>query len=261
MGELAAALALDRSVRVNGARQARAIPGGIVIRHPSLPSIHHLNAVVLEAPLAGALRDPEAIGALAERHLGDLGHRHVVADGGEPLAPGLRERGWRVQRTVFMVWRGTSPPAADPRARRTGEDELRGLQLELYAEERHGQHPDPVADALVAALVAGQDAVRAGSRSFCFVAGEDERALSACTLFVAHDAAMIDEVGTLRAHRGRGLAKAVVTAALRHALDLGARLVAIPADAEDWPQLIYAGLGFEPVGVQHAFTRTVGSEQ
>jgi hypothetical protein len=28
----------------------------------------------------------------------------------------------------------------------------------------------------------------------------------------------------------------------------------VPADADDWPQVIYAGLGFEPVGTQVHFT-------
>ena len=65
---------------------------------------------------------------------------------------------------------------------------------------------------------------------------------------------MVEEVATLTAYRERGLAKAVVGRAVREALRWGADLVTIPADADDWPQVIYAKLGFEPVGIQVSFT-------
>ena len=55
---------------------------------------------------------------------------------------------------------------------------------------------------------------------------------------------MIEEVGTLASHRERGLAKAVVSAAIRSAGEWGADLIVVPADADDWPQLLYAKLGF-----------------
>jgi hypothetical protein len=33
----------------------------------------------------------------------------------------------------------------------------------------------------------------------------------------------------------------------------------VPADADDWPQIIYAGLGFVPIGRQITFTLRSGS--
>jgi predicted GNAT family acetyltransferase len=79
------------------------------------------------------------------------------------------------------------------------------------------------------------------------------------TLFIGLDAAgariaMVEEVATVRAFRERGLAQAVICAAVGAALAEGARLIVIPADAEDWPQLLYAKLGFEPLGIQVALT-------
>jgi GNAT superfamily N-acetyltransferase len=69
--------------------------------------------------------------------------------------------------------------------------------------------------------------------------------------------AMIDEVGTLRAYRQRGLARAVVSAAVGAARAWGAGLIVVPADADDWPQLMYRRLGFAPVGIQVSLTLRV----
>jgi GNAT superfamily N-acetyltransferase len=66
--------------------------------------------------------------------------------------------------------------------------------------------------------------------------------------------AMVEQVATLRLYREQGLAKAVVSGALRAAAEWGADHVVVPTDADDWPQLLYAGLGFEPVGRQVTFT-------
>jgi predicted GNAT family acetyltransferase len=71
---------------------------------------------------------------------------------------------------------------------------------------------------------------------------------------------MIDEVATLRPHRERGHGRAAIVAALAVALDAGRDPIVVPADADDWPQLLYAKLGFEPIGRQLSFTLTVGSD-
>jgi GNAT superfamily N-acetyltransferase len=67
--------------------------------------------------------------------------------------------------------------------------------------------------------------------------------------------ALVEQVATLRAEREQGLARATVSAALHRAAGWGAELVALATDAEDWPQLMYAGLGFRPLGVQWACGR------
>ena len=57
------------------------------------------------------------------------------------------------------------------------------------------------------------------------------------------------------AHRRRGLARAVVRAALRSALGAGHDLVFLVADEADWPKELYREIGFEPLGVTRAFHR------
>jgi GNAT superfamily N-acetyltransferase len=135
---------------------------------------------------------------------------------------------------------------------------MRALQLAALREEA------PEIDArtgLVARLVATQSRLRSTTPCRCFGAGEvaGEPAAS-CALFLDDDVggrrvATVEEVGTLVAHRGRGLARAVVSAAVAHAARWGADLIVVPADADDWPQLMYARLGFAAIGRQVALTR------
>ena len=112
---------------------------------------------------------------------------------------------------------------------------------------------------LVDQLVVAQRALRAGTPARGFGAGDGDGLQSMCTLFLSTDVqrlrvAMIDEVGTLRGHRERGLARAVVLAAVAAAGTWGADLIAVPADADDWPQLMYTRLGFAPLGRRVALT-------
>ncbi|MGZ4246534.1 MAG: GNAT family N-acetyltransferase, partial [Solirubrobacteraceae bacterium] len=114
---------------------------------------------------------------------------------------------------------------------------------------------------LVARLVATQRRLRATTGMRCFGAGDpDGEPASMCTLFLDPDVngrrvAMLTDVGTRVAHRERGLARAVVFAAVADAGVWGAELIVVAADADDWPQLMYSALGFESVGRQVALTR------
>jgi GNAT superfamily N-acetyltransferase len=113
----------------------------------------------------------------------------------------------------------------------------------------------------VARLVATQSRLRDTTPCRCFGAGEPGgEPASMCALFLDADVngrrvATIEEVGTLVAHRRRGLAGVVVSAAVSDAGRWGADLIVVPADADDWPQVMYAGLGFEPIGRQVTLTR------
>lgn len=263
---LLSARAFDRAVRARGATRTIALEHGLVVLHDDLPMLHHLNALLLDSPLAPGF-DAAAVDQLAERHLGHLGHRHVVLDdtsAAERLDPQLQGQGWTRARSLYMVWR--REPDQTPRpglARELSEEQARSVQRAMIAEEAPaGPAGSAVTEALVAQLVAGQQAVRAGTRSRCFGAVQDAVVAASCTLFLEREAGgigMIEEVGTLTAHRRRGLARAVVCAALDAARGQGCDPIIVPVDEDDWPQLLYAKLGFEPLGGQVAFTRSVGS--
>jgi GNAT superfamily N-acetyltransferase len=254
-------MAFDRTVRVGGATSVTEIPAGLVIRHSELPTLYHLNALLLDAPLAPGLRDSLALTALADEQLAELGHRHVVlddADAAEELAAALALKGWVQQRVLLMLRVREPDRSSQPGlARRLTAEEAHALQLEITAAEAPGETgaKGAVADALVRMLVSGQEALRAGTRSLVFGAAlEGGPAASMCTLFAGDGIAMIEEVGTLERFRGRGLARAVVSAAVDAALELGCERIFVPADADDWPQLLYVKLGFEPVARQVSFT-------
>lgn len=262
--DLAAALAVDRAVRRRAAREAIPVAQGLVVRHQELYDVHYLNAVLVDASAAAGLGADGAV-TLAERWLGDLGHRHLVFDdgaAGELVADALTGHGWERRRTVYMVLATGATGAAgaaDPRAREISGAEMEVIQLASLREEVPAATARP---GLAARLAATQTALRAGTPARCFGAGEDGALQAMCTVFLDAEAAgrriaMIEEVGTLLAHRGRGLARAVVGAAVAAARGWGAELVVVPADADDWPQLMYARFGFTPAGRQVTLTRRV----
>lgn len=261
--DLRDALAADRAIRRRAAHEAIALPSGLALRHPQLADVHYLNAVLLDrSPPAPSQLDAGAVVAEADRWLGDLGHRHVVFDdaaAGEAVAERLAPEGWERSRILYMAFAGDpSAVATDPRARPISDAEMQALQLAGLRAEA------PEVDAragLVERLVATQAALRRSTPSRCFGAGDPGGAPgSMCTLFLDEDVngrrvATVEEVGTLPDQRGRGLARAVVGVAIAHAARWGAELIVVPADADDWPQLMYARLGFAPVGRQTTLTR------
>jgi GNAT superfamily N-acetyltransferase len=263
--DLALALAADRAVRCRAALEAIPLAEGLALRHPELYDVHYVNAVLLDAtPPARVDLTGSEVAALAERCLGDLGHRHVVFDdagSGERAAAQLASAGWERSRTVYMAFADDpSGLVGDPRARAISEVEMGAFQLTSLREEA------PEADArtgLVARLAATQSRLRTTTPCRCFGAGESGGGpASACALFLDDDVsgrrvATVEEVGTLVAHRGLGLARAVVATAVAHAARWGADLIIVPADADDWPQLMYARLGFAAIGRQVTLTRRI----
>ena len=107
-------------------------------------------------------------------------------------------------------------------------------------------------------LISAAHAQLAGMSGRRFAAGEGAGVQSMCQLLLDDDVqgtamACVEQVATLQSHRLRGLARAVSAAAMAAAIDWGAELIMVPADREDWPQLIYAGLGCEIVGTVTSF--------
>jgi GNAT superfamily N-acetyltransferase len=81
-----------------------------------------------------------------------------------------------------------------------------------------------------------------------FVAPAAGEPLSACRLLRRDGIGQVEDVGTLEHARERGYAKATVTAAVAAAKAAGDTTIFLTAEAADWPQLLYARLGFETVG-------------
>jgi hypothetical protein len=262
--ELTAALSADLAARLRACRGSVAIDGGWVIRDDRLAAVHHLNAIVLgtTSPLDQVAFDADAIEALSRRGQPEFQDRCVVIDDevvAERLAAQLRQRGWEQQRTLFMALRSEPSRALrDVRAQMIDEHELRSLQLACLQQEVAGPS---VPSELPGLLADAQVQLRKTTTSLRFGAGQPgAEAASSCTLFLDADVAgrrvaTVEAVATLREHREHGLARAAVSMALRAAGEWGAELIVVPADADDWPQLMYASLGFRALGRRWQFTR------
>jgi hypothetical protein len=216
--------------------------------HDGLPRVWVLNQLSVDAPTDAS----GLIGALDDlyRH---LAHRRAFVESeevGERLAPALRDAGWLVERDVFMVVRRERDRPAQPGlAREVDEATIRAVEAQTIGEEPYGE--PAVVDQLLASRAAFG---RAGGARYFVAASEG---VDAChtTLYSDGVVAQIEDVGTLKAMRRRGLARAACSAALDAAIAAGHELVFIVADDEDWPRELYAKLGFDPVGRPWAFTR------
>jgi GNAT superfamily N-acetyltransferase len=249
-GELAAALNRALVWRACPADSRSELPGGWSTRLPQAPLVRHVNAVRLaRCPSADELEQR------AGQMQAGLPFRHVVIEDAGPaerLAQELQRRGWSRERVVLMALEEeVAARDADPRAREIDEAAMIVLQRRVFEEENIGPRADPE---LPAQMSGADAAMRAATDCRRFAAGDgvDGEPVSMATLYLDPDVdgqrvALVESVATLRRCREQGLGNAVVGAAVRAARDWGAALVAIATDADDWPQVWYAGLGFEPV--------------
>lgn len=217
---------------------------GSIYRSPSLPLVWDANFVqVRERGLA-----PAELRALAEEALAGVGCDTLTIEiedeeDGRRIAGLCRaEDGWEVETTGYMVWREET--------KRKPATAAREQPLEAFEELRR-QLIEAVLDHARAAeipqLVEREQRVGAviGDRWFTAPATEPS---AACRLQQLGDLAQIEDVATLPAARGQGLAQSVVLAALAAALELAPTAIFIPVDVNDTPQRLYEKLGFRTIG-------------
>lgn len=249
------ALAFERGYYARAAAAAAAHPLGLSLRDARFPRAHMLNQLWVTATAAVTSAELEAeLDALQ----GDLSDRVAFLEDdllGSVLAPELRERGFTCEPHLYMSLRRARDrePAAGL-ARAATSAEYASLEARVTREYPHGSDPEVVAD-LSGARRALRGAVR---RSLLVIGPAVGTPVAHATLLCGDGVAQLEDVATLASARGRGLARAVCTFALDAAGD--AALTFLVADAEDWPRDFYARLGFEPVGVSWAVTRTASQE-
>jgi len=178
-----------------------------------------------------------------------LRHRKIEALGGaDALVDGFAAAGWTAERVVVMLLRPDSDRrGATPDVREVGFDPVRGLMEQWYGESMSAAEAHDLADA-------DADTAEASGGRYFLVEREGDAA-ACCVLLGADGIGQVEEVYTSKAHRGAGLASAVVRAAIAASEERGDDLVMIMADADDWPQRLYERLGFETVDVFRTFTR------
>jgi ribosomal protein S18 acetylase RimI-like enzyme len=225
-------------------------------RHPlgeaffddALPNVWVLNELSVDAET-----DAPALVAALDDLFGQLPHRRAfveVPEVGARLAPAMRAEGWLVERDVFMeLRRERDRPPAPGLAREVDEVAIRAVEARTIGEAPYGKPH------IVEQLLASRSAFGRAGRARYFVASAD--GVDAChtTLYSDGVTAQVEDVGTLKAFRRRGLARAACCAAIDAALAAGHEHVFIVADDEDWPKELYARLGFDAIGTPWCFTR------
>lgn len=245
MSDLARAIAFMRDLDDRCAGRIVRFRFGAALFHDRLRRVYDLNFLRV-----GSESSADALAAEAERLQAHLGHRFVKIDDdalGRRVEPGFRALGWKPERHVVMPHR-REPPKRDLSAvREVDYETLRPVWAE-------GISSEPWADEdVVRQLVEQKRVIGKAIHTRYFAAVLDGAPVSYCELYSDGQTAQIEAVLTLEAYRGRGLASAVVLAALGEARRADHELVFLVADAGDWPQELYRKLGFEPVGRTHRF--------
>ncbi len=225
------AIAFMRNVDERAAESVVPFRWGRALISRRLDRVYDLNFLIADRVQEAGAPD---LDAEAERIQGDAGlsHRRVNVDdrpAAERLSPAFGRLGYAPERFVIMAHR-----------RRPDHDvDTAGVQ-------------DP---RVVQQLLAKQELSAQGTRTRYFAALVDGAVASSCELRSEGDTAQVETVETLPEFRQRGLSRAVASAALRGAA--GYAFVFLVTDAEDWPQHYYRRLGFEPVGIESRFLRTI----
>jgi len=236
----------DRVARAAGSerrlaeRRAAAVvhlDGATAVLDPRIPASYEHNSLWLDAPLAAA-----DLRALADRVLGRFDHRRVVAE--HPLPTGL---GGDLDEERLMVLGpdvATPPPSTGVEAVTT--EVMARLWGPAWRREVPGIGHDAVAD-----LIRREPLNDAHVRVVDLAVLDGDRVPIASTqLRVDGATAEVTAVMTDPAHRGRGLATAVVLDAVRRAREAGCDVIWLHALADDWPRGWYERLGFEDAGVR-----------
>lgn len=220
---------------------------------PSLPLVWDLNWALIEQPGLSAAE----VMAAADEALAAFEHRTVAIRGEEDGARLAREfeavPGWEAEATVYLVWKGARPSPPAVATRETPLAGLKDLRRELI---RAGLHPEATdLEATTEQLLEMNRRFSAAAGDRWFVAPSGIPA-SACCLLSGEGIGQVEDVGTLPAARGQGLAQGVVLAAANASREAGHRTTFLSADADDWPRLMYEKLGFQPCGAMQVLRRT-----
>jgi ribosomal protein S18 acetylase RimI-like enzyme len=233
-----------RDIEDRAAQRIQPVHGGVALFDDRIPNIWMANQLRLDATTDLTAAE---VAAEADRVQGSasLRHRRVTvqdAATGRRLAPDLRARGWEIERLVVMVRRQPPALAIDTQSVRELKD---GSWKSFRRRTAEIDSMDPVTSGQMERAIETLVST-VGLRTFG--AAVDGMVVSACDLFSDGATAQIEAVVTLEEYRNRGLASAVVMAAVQEALSMHHDLVFLVANADDWPRSLYKKLGFEEVG-------------
>jgi ribosomal protein S18 acetylase RimI-like enzyme len=255
MAELERAWEFECALQDRFARSRTEFELGTALFDDSLRRVYDANFVRFERgfdELTGA-----SVEAAADALQASMRHRKVVIpdeQAGARVAEELKGRGWRYYTLVTMAYRGADPARVRDPAHQRPVEEVDPVALRS-ARERALDDGRRDAEAR-RQIVAFTELMAAATPTRLFAARADRHEIgSFCALFQGEGIGQIDEVTTVEQYQRRGLAAAVVRAAVRASLQDGDELTFLVADEADWPKDWYARLGFEPVGRRYELLR------
>jgi GNAT superfamily N-acetyltransferase len=224
---------------------------GRVMLNSEFPRVWDMNFFLVESAPEGTTAQ-EVAAQCARIFAGHaVAHRKVVVDRecfGKSLVPGFRTLGWEHERDVVMVHRRT--PDRAPAASAAREMSLEDIIPTFENAARRAFDDTPTAQQ----ILARNYLLRERGRARFFAAEQDGVPASHCELYSDGTTAQVESVTTLERYQGRGLARAVVLAAVDAAQASGCDFVFLRADDAGWPKELYRKLGFDPVGRTFAWT-------
>lgn len=225
---------------------------GTAFLDAAFPVRYDANHLWIEDPVPDVTAD-ELI-AEADRILGGagLGHRKVMVareDDGRRLAIGFAEQGYRVSPLLTMAVLGEPDGPVDTAAVEVVDFATARLALETVTlREPYGTSPE-----VVRQLTDYHDKILEALDGRVYVVRDEGQIAAYCELYLLDGVAQVEDVNTLEEYRGRGYAKAVVSAAVRDARAAEAEVIFLYADAEDWPRHLYRKLGFRDLGTSYEY--------
>jgi GNAT superfamily N-acetyltransferase len=247
--EFARALAFQRETITLVADDVTPISEGWLIRTPSLPLVWALNQV----RIAGAIEFDDAV-SLTGRHQRELPYRQLMVESDETgarMEDRFRASRWRVDCEVTMVL--VSGPDRRVQTDAVFEPSAEPVLELLRRWNAEDQSHAPTAEEQDQLSEYWQQEFRARDARLLGVRGRSGALAAVTMLYSDGETAQVENVYTAPEERGQGFARALVSRAVELGAEGGHELTFIVADDYDWPKLLYARLGFEPVGRTWAF--------
>jgi ribosomal protein S18 acetylase RimI-like enzyme len=226
---------------------------GPVVVNTHLPLVHDLNFLRAEHPDGASA---EELADEAERVQGaapGVRHRRVNVRSEEvraELEPQFVKLGWEPQRFVLMAHRREPDRPAAAAVREVDEPTLRPLWAQAIRDLPHGKDEE-----LVRQILEHRRLVFEAITTRLVAAEVDGKLVAHAELYSENGIGQVENVVTLSAFRGRGLARAVVLWGVEESRAAGNDLTFLVADADDWPRRLYERLGFEAIGGYARFLR------
>ena len=249
--DLRRALAFTARVDEGAATATREWAYGTALVTPELPKVWDASYFRVERPAEA--EDAEQLVAEAVEIAGEAGLAHATIvvesdDDASRIGPQLLRRGFEETRFVLMALRRV-PPEPEIAVGSASFDDVAPSRREMTLESFQGD------EALADQLRELDRRLEATIGGRWFAIRDGDQVVSRAWLLGADGIGQVEDVATDSARRGKGLARAVVSAAARASAEAGNELTFVIADDGATTPELYRKTGFEPIGLRWRFVQ------